>query len=143
MGTHGPAGLRDWCVLGWPRSLIAPMSVEEERTVNPWTNKGTLVRISIGLEDVADLWSDLEPFLRGARRGCGRTRRLTFALRRHRVPADTHLGWEGRGAAEGGQTLETCGVVSWPRGLSHSPGSFLSPDFSSMGYGPNAGKRIE
>jgi hypothetical protein len=41
---------------GGTRSLIAPMSVVGDRTVNPWIDKGTLVRISIGLEDPADLW---------------------------------------------------------------------------------------
>jgi hypothetical protein len=40
---------------GGTRSLIAPMSVEKDRTVTPWTEKGTLVRISIGHPDVPAL----------------------------------------------------------------------------------------
>jgi cystathionine beta-lyase len=40
---------------GGTRSLIAPMAVENDRTVNPWMERGTLVRISIGLEAPADL----------------------------------------------------------------------------------------
>jgi len=45
---------------GGTRSLIAPMSVAADRTVTPWTATGTILRISIGLEDPADLWGDLE-----------------------------------------------------------------------------------
>jgi cystathionine beta-lyase len=45
---------------GGTRSLIAPMSVAADRTVTPWTASGTILRISIGLEDPADLWGDLE-----------------------------------------------------------------------------------
>jgi cystathionine beta-lyase len=48
---------------GGTRSLIAPMSVAGDRTVNAWTDNGTLARISIGLEDPADLWRDLEAFV--------------------------------------------------------------------------------
>jgi cystathionine beta-lyase len=39
------------------------MSVVGDRMVTPWIDKGTLVRISIGLEDPADLWRDLEVFI--------------------------------------------------------------------------------
>lgn len=48
---------------GGTRSLIAPMAVEGDRTVNPWAHKGTVLRISIGLEDVDDLWNDLDGLL--------------------------------------------------------------------------------
>lgn len=48
---------------GGTRSLIAPMAVKGDRTVNPWTPEGTVLRISIGLEDVDDLWSDLDALL--------------------------------------------------------------------------------
>jgi cystathionine beta-lyase len=44
---------------GGTRSLIAPMSVAGERTATAWTDPGTILRISIGLEDPADLWADL------------------------------------------------------------------------------------
>lgn len=44
---------------GGTRSLIAPMSVKGERVVSPWTEDGTILRISIGLEDPEDLWDDL------------------------------------------------------------------------------------
>lgn len=48
---------------GGTRSLIAPMSVKDDRSVNPWTHQGTILRISIGLEDPDDLWSDLDALL--------------------------------------------------------------------------------
>jgi cystathionine beta-lyase len=48
---------------GGTRSLIAPMAVKGDRTVNPWTQEGTVLRVSIGLEDVDDLWSDLDALL--------------------------------------------------------------------------------
>ena len=48
---------------GGTRSLIAPMSVKDDRTVNPWTHEGTILRISIGLEDPDDLWADLDALL--------------------------------------------------------------------------------
>lgn len=44
---------------GGTRSLIAPMSVKADRVVTPWTEDGTILRISIGLEDPEDLWNDL------------------------------------------------------------------------------------
>jgi len=44
---------------GGTRSLIAPMAIKSDRTVNPWTSEGTVLRISIGLEDPDDLWADL------------------------------------------------------------------------------------
>lgn len=48
---------------GGTRSLIAPMALAGDRTVNPWTHRGTVLRISIGLEDPDDLWSDLDALL--------------------------------------------------------------------------------
>lgn len=48
---------------GGTRSLIAPMAVKGDRTVEPWTPEGTVLRISIGLEDVDDLWNDLDALL--------------------------------------------------------------------------------
>ncbi|WP_404286829.1 cystathionine beta-lyase [Microvirga sp. RSM25] len=44
---------------GGTRSLIAPMAIKGDRTVNPWRSEGTVLRISIGLEDPDDLWADL------------------------------------------------------------------------------------
>lgn len=48
---------------GGTRSLIAPMAVKGDRTVKPWTHEGTVLRISIGLEDPDDLWADLDALL--------------------------------------------------------------------------------
>jgi cystathionine beta-lyase len=48
---------------GGTRSLIAPMAVKGDRTVDPWTHEGTVLRISIGLEDPDDLWNDLDALL--------------------------------------------------------------------------------
>jgi cystathionine beta-lyase len=45
---------------GGVRSLIAPMNVKADRVVNPWTEDGVILRISVGLEDPEDLWADLE-----------------------------------------------------------------------------------
>ena len=45
---------------GGTRSLVAPMSVKADRVVTAWPEDGTVLRISIGLEDPADLWADLE-----------------------------------------------------------------------------------
>ncbi|MGK9230423.1 cystathionine beta-lyase [Inquilinus limosus] len=49
---------------GGTRSLIAPMSVTAERTAVPWTAPGPIVRISIGLEGIDDLWADLDQILK-------------------------------------------------------------------------------
>jgi cysteine-S-conjugate beta-lyase len=46
---------------GGTHSLIAPMAIE--RTVTPWTG-GAILRISIGLEDENDLWTELTQILR-------------------------------------------------------------------------------
>jgi cystathionine beta-lyase len=48
---------------GGTRSLIATTALKEERTVKPWTSQGTVLRISIGLEDEQDLWRDLSEML--------------------------------------------------------------------------------
>ena len=48
---------------GGTRSLIATTALKEERTVVPWTSKGTVLRICIGLEDEQDLWKDLSDML--------------------------------------------------------------------------------
>ena len=40
---------------GGTRSLIAPMAVKGDRTAVPWPHDGTILRISIGLEDPDDL----------------------------------------------------------------------------------------
>lgn len=48
---------------GGTRSLIATTALKEERTVRPWTSQGTVLRISIGLEDEQDLWQDLSDML--------------------------------------------------------------------------------
>lgn len=48
---------------GGTRSLIAPLALGGERTVNPWPHPGPALRISIGLEDPDDLWNDLDTLL--------------------------------------------------------------------------------
>jgi len=48
---------------GGTRSLIATTALKEERTVKPWTSQGTVLRISIGLEDEQDLWQDVSAML--------------------------------------------------------------------------------
>ncbi len=54
---------------GGTRSLIAPMSVKQDRVVTPWAEDGTVLRISVGLEDPADLWDDLTTLFRTLERG--------------------------------------------------------------------------
>jgi cysteine-S-conjugate beta-lyase len=41
-------------------SLAIPVHPEKDRTAVPWTREGALVRLQIGLEDIADLRADLE-----------------------------------------------------------------------------------
>jgi cystathionine beta-lyase len=48
---------------GGTRSLIATTALKEERTVVPWTSKGAVLRICVGLEDEQDLWKDLSDML--------------------------------------------------------------------------------
>lgn len=45
---------------GGTHSLIVPMSVSAEREFAPGNSYGTILRISIGLEDPDELWSDLQ-----------------------------------------------------------------------------------
>jgi len=45
---------------GGVRSLIVPMDIKPDRVAVPWTEDGTILRISVGLEDPEDLWADLE-----------------------------------------------------------------------------------
>ncbi len=49
---------------GGTRSLIAPMSVKADRVATPWTEDGTILRISVGLEDPEELWDDLATLFR-------------------------------------------------------------------------------
>ncbi|KRE16854.1 cystathionine beta-lyase [Bosea sp. Root381] len=44
---------------GGTRSLVAPQAVAQDRTATAWTDRGPLLRISIGLEDPDELWADL------------------------------------------------------------------------------------
>ena len=56
---------------GGTRSLAAPMPVRAHRTVTRWGGPDLVLRLSIGLEDEADLWGDLERFLAAlAQREC-------------------------------------------------------------------------
>jgi cystathionine beta-lyase len=48
---------------GGTRSLIAPMAIKGDRSVVPWSPEGPVLRISIGLEDPDDLWTDLDAML--------------------------------------------------------------------------------
>ena len=48
---------------GGTRSLLVPMAVKGDRSVNPWMHEGTVLRVSVGLEDPNDLWADLEKLL--------------------------------------------------------------------------------
>ena len=48
---------------GGTRSLVAPMPVRANRTATNWNAPDLTLRISIGLEDEAELWDDVEKFL--------------------------------------------------------------------------------
>lgn len=48
---------------GGTRSLVAPMPVARHRSITPWTRPDVVLRLSIGLEDEAELWADIERFL--------------------------------------------------------------------------------
>ena len=48
---------------GGTRSLAAPMPVRANRTATVWPGPDLALRLSIGLEDEAELWDDLERFL--------------------------------------------------------------------------------
>ena len=45
---------------GGYESLVLPCDRQIKRTALPWTAEGALIRFAIGLEDVDDLWADLE-----------------------------------------------------------------------------------
>lgn len=49
---------------GGTRSLVAPMQVVADRTAVPWPDDGTILRISVGLEDEGELWDDLATVFR-------------------------------------------------------------------------------
>ena len=44
-------------------SLVLPCDRQIKRTAIPWTAEGALLRFAVGLEDVEDLWADLEQAL--------------------------------------------------------------------------------
>jgi cystathionine beta-lyase len=46
---------------GGTHSLLAPMNIVKDRSLSSYVHPGTILRISIGLEDPRDLWADLEP----------------------------------------------------------------------------------
>jgi cystathionine beta-lyase len=48
---------------GGTHSLIAPMNIAGDRRVSRNVHQGTILRISIGLEDPDDLWADLAPIV--------------------------------------------------------------------------------
>lgn len=48
---------------GGTRSLAAPMPVRANRTATTWHGPDIALRLSIGLEDEAELWEDLQRFL--------------------------------------------------------------------------------
>lgn len=48
---------------GGARSILAPMSVKSDRLVRTWPNDPTMLRISVGLEDPEDLWTDFSALL--------------------------------------------------------------------------------
>ena len=50
---------------GGTRSVLAPMRVKRSRPLSANLRDGLLLRISIGLEDPEDLWTDLEKVMRG------------------------------------------------------------------------------
>lgn len=49
---------------GGTHSLIVPMSVKKDRVARPWTENGSILRISIGLEDPEELWQELDALFR-------------------------------------------------------------------------------
>ncbi|MBY5377302.1 trans-sulfuration enzyme family protein [Rhizobium leguminosarum] len=48
---------------GGTRSLAAPMSIDGFRTATSWHGPDVILRLSIGLEDEAELWADVERLL--------------------------------------------------------------------------------
>lgn len=47
---------------GGTRSLAAPMSIDRFRSATSWNGSGVILRLSIGLEDEGELWTDIERF---------------------------------------------------------------------------------
>jgi cystathionine beta-lyase len=58
---------------GGTHSLIAPMAISGDRTINPWSDDKVVLRISVGLEDPDDLWDDLARLLSAIESGPPRT----------------------------------------------------------------------
>ncbi|ANN65642.1 trans-sulfuration enzyme family protein [Bordetella bronchialis] len=52
---------------GGTRSLVAPMPVRAHRTVRAWEGDDMVLRISVGIEDEADLAKDLQGFFQALR----------------------------------------------------------------------------
>jgi cystathionine beta-lyase len=48
---------------GGTRSLLVPMSVKADRIAVAWPEDGMILRVSVGLEDPAELWDDLSTLL--------------------------------------------------------------------------------
>lgn len=48
---------------GGTRSLAAPMSIESFRSATSWSGPDIILRLSIGLEDEGELWTDIERLL--------------------------------------------------------------------------------
>ena len=47
---------------GGTRSLAAPMSIDRFRSATSWSGPDVILRLSIGLEDEGELWTDIERF---------------------------------------------------------------------------------
>ena len=48
---------------GGTHSLLAPMNIAKDRHLGAAKHQGTILRISVGVEDPEDLWADLEPIV--------------------------------------------------------------------------------
>jgi cystathionine beta-lyase len=49
---------------GGTRSLAAPMSIDRFRSATSWSGPDVILRLSIGLEDEGELWTDIERFFK-------------------------------------------------------------------------------
>ncbi|UYV36796.1 PLP-dependent transferase [Rhodobacteraceae bacterium D3-12] len=56
---------------GGTRSLVAPMPVRTSRSATRWPHADIALRVSIGLEDEAELWTDFERFLNALQNAAG------------------------------------------------------------------------
>src|SRR5690606_7934381 len=65
---------------GGTRSLMAPMPVRRFRTARPWAGDDLVLRVSIGLEDPADLAADIDRFLNHLGAGLDATSRATGTI---------------------------------------------------------------